>query len=341
MKSCIRCLTLLFVFVIPPGRTWSAEIDAVERGEYIFRASGGCTCHTQGEEGAFLSGGRPIQTPMGTFYGTNITPEEETGIGAWGEPDFVQAMRHGRSPRGAHYFPVFPYTSFTRMRREDLVDLRAYLSTVPPVRKENRPHDVQPPFGWRPLLWGWKLLYFSPGEFKEVSARSPEWNRGAYLAQALGHCEECHTPRNFLGGLQEKWAYAGTRDGPEGETIPNITPDPETGIGTWTIEDVVFFLKTGFKPSGDDAQGLMAEMIDSGLKYLTDDDRRAIAVYLRSLPPIRNDVGHDHGKEATGMSEEKASGVRRKRSGLKDHSRGSVTEIKTGASPQGTSGGEE
>lgn len=287
----------LWILLLFAGRVWSAEADAVKRGEYIFRAAGGCTCHTQGEEGTFLSGGRPIPTPFGTFYGTNITPDEETGIGAWGEPDFVRAMRDGLSPRGAHYFPVFPYTSFTRMRRHDLVDLKAYLSTVTPVHKENRPHDVWPPFSWRPLLWGWKLLNFTRGEFKEDPTRSVEWNRGAYLAQALGHCEECHTPRNFLGGPQGNMAYAGTEEGPEGEAVPNITPDVETGIGTWTVEDVVFLLKTGFRPSGDNVEGLMAEMIDNGFKHLSDDDLRAIAVYLRSLPPVRNDVEHDHGKE--------------------------------------------
>ena len=288
----------------------SAEADGVKRGEYIFRATGGCTCHTEAEDGTFLAGGRAIETPFGTFYGTNITPDEETGIGDWGEPDFVRAMREGVSPRGAHYFPVFPYTSFTRIRHQDLLDLRAYLLTVTPVRKENRAHDVQPRFKWRPLLWGWKLLFFTPGEFQEDSVRSVEWNRGAYLAQALGHCKECHTPRNLLGGPKENMAYAGTRQGPEGEAVPNITPDVETGIGTWTVEDVVFLLKTGIKPSGDDVQGLMAEMIDNGFKHLSDDDLRAIAVYLRSLPPVRNEVPHRHGEEAGNISEEKASGMK-------------------------------
>ncbi len=299
MKSRSGCFALLFLFLIPSGRAWSAETDAVKRGEYIFRAAGGCTCHTEAEDGTFLAGGRAIETPFGTFYGTNITPDEETGIGAWGEPDFMRAMREGLSPRGAHYFPVFPYTSFTRMRRQDLVDLKAYLWTVTAVRKENRAHDVQPPFSWRPLLKGWKLLNFTPGELREDPTHSAEWNRGAYLVQALGHCKECHTPRTLLGGFQDKMAYAGTQDGPEGEAVPNITPDAETGIGTWVVGDIVFFLKTGLKPSGDDAQGLMAEMIDNGFKHLTDDDLRAIAVYLRSLPPIRNEVNHRHEKVAT------------------------------------------
>jgi hypothetical protein len=206
MKSRSGCFVLLFFFLIPPGRAWSVEADAVKRGEYIIRAAGGCTCHTEAEDGRFLAGGRAIETPFGTFYGTNITPDEESGIGAWGEPDFMRAMREGVSPRGAHYFPVFPYASFTRIRHQDLLDLRAYLLTVTPVRKENRAHDVHPRFKWRPLLWGWKLLFFTPGEFQEDSVRSAEWNRGAYLAQALGHCKECHTPRNLLGGPKENMA---------------------------------------------------------------------------------------------------------------------------------------
>ena len=291
MKSRSRCFALLFLLLIPASRPLSADADAVARGEYIFRAAAGCTCHTvESEEGEFLAGGRAIETPFGTFYGTNVTPHEDTGIGAWDESEFLRAMRKGVSPRGTHYFPVFPYTSFTRMRRQDLIDLRAYLVTVRPVRKENRPHKVTPPFGWRPLLWIWKLLNFTPGEFKEDPTRSPQWNRGAYLAEALGHCGECHTPRNLLGGLKEEMAYAGSREGPEGEIAPNITPDVKTGIGTWDVEDVVFFLKSGSKPDGDDVQGLMAEMIDNGFKHLRDEDMRAIAAYLRSLRPIKNEV---------------------------------------------------
>ena len=297
MKSRSAWFALLFLFLIPASHALSADADPVARGEYIFRAAAGCACHTvESEEAEFLAGGRPIETPFGTFYGTNVTPDEDTGIGAWDESEFLRAMRKGLSPHGSHYFPVFPYTSFTRMRRQDLLDLRAYLATVRQVRKENRAHKVTPPFSWRPLLWVWKLLNFSPGEFKEDPARSPEWNRGAYLAEALGHCGECHTPRNLLGGLKEEMAYAGSREGPQGEVAPNITPDTETGIGTWDVEDMVFFLKSGSKPDGDDVQGLMAEMIDNGFKYLRDDDMRAIAVYLRSLRPIRNEVRPRNGE---------------------------------------------
>jgi mono/diheme cytochrome c family protein len=146
------------------------------------------------------------------------------------------------------------------------------------------------PFGWRWLIRLWQWWYFRPGTFQQVATQTPEWNRGAYLATALAHCGECHTPRTFLGGLNLSMSYAGAADGPEGELAPNITPDETTGIGKWSSADVVWYLQTGLKPDGDDTQGLMSELIEHGYKHLTEADLRAIAVYLRSLPPIRNKI---------------------------------------------------
>jgi mono/diheme cytochrome c family protein len=176
------------------------------------------------------------------------------------------------------------------MTEQDVRDLKAYLFSLPPVERVNTPPALRAPFGWRIGLWGWRWLHFQPGTFTPDSTQSPEWNRGAYLATALGHCGECHTPRNLLGGLQTDMSYAGSVDGPQGELAPNITPDEATGIGAWSIPDIVWFLQTGFKPDGDDAQGLMSELIDNGFKHLTEDDLRAIAVYLQSLKPIRHKV---------------------------------------------------
>jgi mono/diheme cytochrome c family protein len=267
------------------------EPSAVQRGAYIFRAAGGCSCHTDTKNnGAFLAGGRPIKTPFGSIYSTNITPEPKTGIGTWSDADFIRAMTEGVSPNGGHYFPVFPYTAFTRMTRQDLLDLKTYLFSVAPVEQANKPPALRPPFGWRVGLIGWKWLYFRPGTFQPDPAQAPAWNRGAYLATALGHCEECHTPRNLLGGLQPAMAYAGSVDGPEGELAPNITPDAATGIGEWSIPDIVWFLQTGLKPDGDDTQGLMSELIENGYKHLTEADLQAIAVYLRAQKPIHNKV---------------------------------------------------
>jgi mono/diheme cytochrome c family protein len=199
-------------------------------------------------------------------------------------------MTQGIGPDGRHFFPVFPYTAFTRMTEQDVQDLKAYLFSLPPVEQVNKPLELRFPFGWRAGLMVWRWLNFRPGTFQPRSEQSAEWNRGAYLATALGHCVECHTPRNWLGGLKTSMAYAGSADGPEGELAPNITPDEATGIGTWSVADMIWFLQTGFKPDGDDVQGLMSVVIDNGYKHLPEADLRAIAVYLRSLPPVRHKV---------------------------------------------------
>jgi len=257
----------------------------------VFHAAGGCSCHTdRAGGGAPLAGGRAIKVPFGTFYSTNITPDRETGIGAWSERDFVRSMRDGVAPDGTHYFPVFPYTSFTHMTDGDLADLWAYLRAQPAVPLANRPHEIGAPYRWRVLLPLWKWLYFSAGPLGPDPAKPAEWNRGAYLANGPGHCSECHTPRNRFGATREALRLAGATDGPEGEAAPNITPDAETGIGKWKKQDVVWLLQTGRKPDGDDVQGLMGEEIDLGYQHLPAEDLEAIAAYLLSLPPIRHQI---------------------------------------------------
>ena len=261
------------------------------RGEYIFRAGGGCSCHTDFKGGGeFLAGGRPLKTPFGIFYSPNITPDPDSGIGGWSDADFARAMTEGVAPDGSHYFPVFPYTAFTGMTAADLADLKAYLDTAPPVGRANRRHDVAPPFGWRFTVGPWKWLFFERGPFQPRADRPARWNRGAYLATALAHCGECHTPRNPLGGLDREMWFAGTVDGPEGQRAPNITPHGKTGIGRWSAEELSDLLKTGLRPNFDDVQGLMSEAVEQGYKYLNDDDRAAIADYVRSLTPIDNRV---------------------------------------------------
>ena len=283
-------LSALLVWLVTPP-VWGDESAAIQRGKAILQAAGGCSCHTDEKHaGAVLAGGRPIKTPFGTIYSTNITPAPKTGIGTWSEVDFLKAMTQGTGPAGVHYFPVFPYTSFTRMTAQDVRDLQAYLLSVSPVEQANKPPELRFPFGWRAGLVVWRWLHFRPGTWQPRPDQSAEWNRGAYLATALGHCAECHTPRNLLGGLKTTMAYAGSADGPEGELAPNITPDEATGIGKWSLADIVWFLQTGLKPDGDDTQGLMSVVIENGYKHLPEADLRAIAVYLRSLPPIRNKV---------------------------------------------------
>ena len=268
--------------------------DLIEKGKYIFHASGGCSCHTDTKnDGAFLAGGRPINTPFGTFFGTNISPDPATGIGKWTDEDFVRAMTKGLSPEGNHYFPVFPYTSFHNITQEDLIALKAYLFSIPAVNQKNIPHDLILPFGRQALLMIWKNVVWSPQTFISNPDQTKSWNRGAYIAQALAHCGECHTPRNLLGGLKTYLHFSGSKEGPEGELAPNITPHKITGIGDWTKVDISYFLETGMKPDGDYTQGLMAEVIEHGYYYLKVEDLDAVAEYLISLLPINNNLKQD------------------------------------------------
>ncbi|WP_416896571.1 MAG: c-type cytochrome [Minwuia sp.] len=264
--------------------------DAVERGEYLVRAAGCIACHTAKDGGQLFAGGYALKTPFGTFYSPNITPDRETGIGAWTDEDFVGALHEGKRPAGGRYFPVFPYTSYTKMTREDALAIKAYLFSLDPVSQPNRDHGIMFPFSMRILQRGWQMVNFEAGRFEPDPGASDPVNRGAYLAQALAHCGECHTPRNMMGATDEDMYLAGTPDGPEGEVAPNITPH-STGIGDWSEADIAELLKSGFKPDFDNVQGTMDEAIEDGLKYLTDADRAAIAAYLKSVPPIDNKVG--------------------------------------------------
>ena len=272
----------------------AAGQSLIEKGKYIFHASGGCSCHTDTKNNSeFLAGSRPIKTPFGTFYGTNITPDPATGIGKWSDEDFIRAMTKGLSPEGNHYFPVFPYTSFHNITREDLLALKAYLFSIPAVRQNNLSHDLLLPFGRQAVLMFWKNVVWAHQPFNSNPEKTESWNRGAYLAQALAHCGECHTPRNLLGGLKSDMHFAGSKEGPEGELAPNITPHKKTGIGDWSRVDISYFLETGMKPDGDDTQGLMSEVIEHGYQYLLPEDLDALAEYLISIVPIKNDLQQD------------------------------------------------
>jgi mono/diheme cytochrome c family protein len=282
----IRVLALLVALLPAPVLAQTAE----ERGAYLFEVADCRGCHTDVKNrGAMLAGGRPLETPFGTFYSPNITPDPATGIGAWSEGDFVRAMREGIAPDGRHLFPSFPYPSFTGMSDPDLADLWAYLRTIPPVAAPNREHELDPPFGWRFLLPLWTMLYLDEGPLGDDPGRTAAWNRGRYLVEAVAHCGECHTPRDMLGGVDRDRWLAGTTAGPDGGAVPNITPDRETGIGAWSDDAIRRVLRTGMLPDGDFVGGAMAEA-GEGFRLLTDADLDAILAYLRSLPPVRNAV---------------------------------------------------
>jgi mono/diheme cytochrome c family protein len=281
-------VTFALMLLTPAGPALAWE-DAGARGEYLVRAGGCFSCHTA-PGGEPLAGGRGLATPFGTFYSPNITPDPETGIGRWTDAQFLRALREGVRPDGANYFPVFPYPSFTGITDNDALAIKAYLFSRPPVRQGNRPHDVAFPFSWRVLQSGWKLLFFTPGPFQPAAERSAAYNRGAYLVTALAHCGECHTPRNLFGAVRTGQRLSGTADGPDRQLVPNITPDPGTGIGKWEKEDVVELLKTGTTPEQSEVKGAMRETIQDGLKYLSDADLEAIADYLFAQPSIVHDV---------------------------------------------------
>jgi len=262
----------------------------VKRGKYIFQLAGCNSCHTNKKQKAQrLAGGVPIKTPFGTFYGSNITPDKMHGIGNWSKNDFIKALREGVSPEGSHYFPVFPYTSYTKMTDQDISDLRAYIFSLPPVTTPNRPHNIRFPFNNRRLLYFWKMLFFQNKRYKPVKSRNKNWNRGAYLVQGLIHCSECHTPRNMLGAIETGLFLSGSIHGGTGELIPNITRDRDTGTGKWTDSDLTDFLKFGMLPNGDIVGGSMADVIEN-LSELSSEDGRNIVEYLKSVPAITNNI---------------------------------------------------
>jgi mono/diheme cytochrome c family protein len=277
---------LALLWLAPPSLA-AVDDQAVQRGAYLFAAADCASCHTDTKNhGAALAGGRALATPFGTFYGPNISPDRQDGIGAWSAADFHRALREGKDDEGHFLYPVFPFPSFTGMSDRDIADLYAYLAAQKPVAQPSKSNAVKFPFGFRPLLMGWRMLFFTPGPLAPVAGQSDEWNRGRYLAEAVAHCEECHTPRNFLGALDRGRAFAGNPDGPDKQKAPNITPDPQTGIGKWSLDDIIEVLQTGTTPDGDAVGSGMAEVVD-GTGKLSDADRRAIAVYIKSLPPRR------------------------------------------------------
>lgn len=265
----------------------SAEQTQVQRGEYLLNAGGCISCHTEDKDDAIpLTGGRALETPFGTFYSPNITPDSETGIGNWSDENFLNAIWNGISPQDKDYFPAFPYTSYTGMSRDDALAIKAYLFSLKPVQQANREHDLPWYLSTRLAAGVWKWFSFTPGRFQPDRDADADWNRGAYLVRHLGHCGECHTPRNFMGALISDKKLSGTANGPDGKKTPNITPDRKSGIGRWSEYDITFFLDIGMQPGGDFVGSSMVAVIDDNTSRLSDKDRQAIAVYLKSVPPI-------------------------------------------------------
>jgi len=280
--AALRAGVLVLLSAAATGAAGAEPGDA-RRGEYLAKAGGCVACHTEERKDAVrYAGGRALRTPFGTFYGSNITPHPEAGIGRWTEADFVRAMRLGIRPDGAHYFPAFPYPSYTKISEEDLRDLWAFLRTLPPSARANQPHDLGFAYRWRFAVAGWKWLFFTPGPFTADPGIPATIHRGAYLVQALGHCGECHTPRNFLGGPRRHRTLAGGK-GPEGKGIPNLTP---TRLKRSSDQELKDLLTTGLAPDGDVLAEAMGEVVANTTSQLTPADLDALIAYLRSIPPL-------------------------------------------------------
>jgi mono/diheme cytochrome c family protein len=293
MRASVDTLMRALQALVLAGVLMAAQCGALaqgdaKRGAYLAKAGGCVGCHTDTTKDAVpYAGGRALKTPFGTFYGPNITPHATAGLGRWTEADFIRALREGLRPDGAHYFPAFPYPSFTRISDGDLRDLWAYLRTLPPSPRPSQLHDLRFPFGFRFLVAGWKWLFFSPGPFVADAKQAAQVQRGAYLVQALGHCGECHTARNFLGGPKRDRALAGAAKGPEGDRVPNLTP---SRLKKWNDGELKDFLRSGLTPDGDVVGETMGEVIRNTTAELTPEDLAALVGYLRSLPPMPDEA---------------------------------------------------
>jgi mono/diheme cytochrome c family protein len=275
---------LLTIPATVPASALAPRSPNLENGKTMFFAGGCASCHaTPGQDDrTLLGGGLALKSPFGTFYAPNISSDPKDGIGRWSEADFVTAMVKGTSPDGRHYYPAFPYTSYQRMRYDDLRDLFAYMKTLPPVQDASKPHDLPFPFNIRRTLGGWKLLFLDGEPFKPDPSKDAAWNRGAYLVNGPAHCAECHSPRNILGGIVTSQRFAGGPN-PEGEGwIPNIT---QHALNEWSDKDFATLLATGEVPGGDSVGGSMGAVVRN-TGQLGADDRTAMATYLKSLPAV-------------------------------------------------------
>ena len=278
----------IFWWLTTPAVVAAASLPArtpnLANGEAAFNAGGCSSCHAvpNQPDRLKLGGGLAMPSPFGTFYVPNISSDPTYGIGRWSEADFVTAVLKGTSPDGTHYFPAFPYASYQHASVDDVRDLFAYLKTLPAVSGKLRDHDVPFPFNIRRNVGIWKLLFMNDKPVVADASRSASWNRGAYLVNGLGHCAECHSPRNFLGGIVAAQRFAGGPN-PEGEGwVPNIS---QKRLGDWSAKDIAYFLETGQTPDGDTAGGSMVRVIKNTSR-LSAEDRDAIAEYVKSLPPV-------------------------------------------------------
>lgn len=289
LSALAGCFSLIGATAAVAQQSPPPDPALIAKGEYLARAGDCIACHTA-PEGKLFAGGLPMDTPFGTLYTTNITPDPQTGIGTWTSDQFYRLMHSGRFPDGGLIYPAMPFASYTKVTREDSDAIFAYLRSVPPVKQVNRENDLRFPYNNRSLIIGWRTLFFNEGEYKPDPTKSDEWNRGAYLVEGLGHCGMCHTAINALGGSSESKAFEGGLIPMQNWYAPSLTSNKEAGLGDWSIEEITAYLRTGISSRGA-VYGPMAEVVYDSLQYLNDSDIRAMAVYLKGLsqgsPPVQ------------------------------------------------------
>jgi len=278
----------------------AASADVVARGEYLARAGDCIACHTV-PAGKLFGGGRPMDTPFGTLFTPNISSDKETGIGKWSAAEFYTMMHTGKSRDGLLLYPAMPFASYTKVTRTDSDAIYAYLQSTPPIHQPNRAHELRFPFNQRSLLYGWRVLFLREGEYQPDPTQSVEWNRGAYLVEGLGHCTMCHTAINALGGNSPSKKFEGGLIPVQNWYAPSLTSNKEAGLGDWSIQDISDLLQTGVSNRGA-VYGPMAEVVYDSFQYVSDEDIRAVAVYLKALPAR---AGEKSGPPTAAVAEEK------------------------------------
>lgn len=285
MRTILAGLLLCTAFAIGSAHAQLKEEPTAEdiaRGKALTEASGCASCHTADPAKPF-AGGKRIDTPFGGVYSLNLTPDRDTGLGAWSDDDFYRALRFGVAPDGSRYYPAFPYPNFTRLTRQDILAIRAYLATLTPVQNAPRAPELRWPLNYRVVMRGWNWLYFKPGIIMPDQQKSAEWNRGRYLVEGAGHCGACHTPKNMLGADRRDEALGGNLV--QGVLAPRLDAAPNSGVKSWSVEDIAAYLQSG-RNGKSHAGELMAKVAANSMPKTSDADARAIAVYLKDLPAV-------------------------------------------------------
>jgi mono/diheme cytochrome c family protein len=280
MRTILAGLFLCSALSLSAGHAQQPTPEDIARGKALTEAGDCASCHTADAAKPF-AGGKRIETPFGGVYSLNLTPDRDTGIGAWSDDDFYRALRFGETRDGSRYYPAFPYPNFTKMTRQDILAIRAYLATLTPVSNTAPAPDLRWPLNYRGMMRAWNWLFFKPGILMPDQQQSAEWNRGRYLVEGVAHCGACHTPKNIFGANKRGRAFGGGRVG--GMFAPRLDGAERSGLKSWSVEDIAEYLQSG-RNGKSHAGGLMSEVVVNATSKMSDADIRAIAVYLKDLP---------------------------------------------------------